>query len=166
MFNEITEKDVEKINEEIDYRINVLRPQISQEIIDAKAHGDLSENDEYHSARRRKGQNEGRIEYLRHMLKTAKIVSHDNNHGEVGLFDKVSVLFVDEGTEEVIRLSTTLRNDASQGIISRESPFGRAVFGKKIGDRVTVNVNDTYSYDVVIKDIEKADDSDIDLPIV
>ena len=166
MYNELTENDIRQMQEEIDHRINVIRPQISQAIVEAKAHGDLSENAEYHAARAQKGRNEGRIEYLREMIKTAKIVKLDPNKDEVGIFDKVPVFFEDENEEEVVQLSTTMRNDASKGIISKESPFGQAILGKKVGDRVCVKVSDSYSYFVTIKKIEKATSDDIDLPIL
>ena len=165
MFNELTEQDIKKMQEEIDYRIAVIRPKISQDIIEAKAHGDLSENAEYHAARKEKGRNEGRIEYLRAMIKTATIIKPNKNKNEVGIFDKVEVLFEEEGETETIELSTTMRNDASQGIISKESPFGQAILGKHVGDRVLVKVSPEYSYHVVIKKITKCDKDDIDLPL-
>ena len=165
MYNELTENDIKKMQEEIDYRISVLRPKISQDIIEAKAHGDLSENAEYHAARREKGKNEGRIEYLRAMIKTAKIIKPNNNQNEVGIFDKVTMFFEDENDEEVIQLSTTMQNDASMGIVSKESPLGKAIMGKKIGDRVYIQVNKDYGYYVVIKKIEKSNGENIDLPI-
>lgn len=165
MFNELTETDIKKMQEEIDYRIAVLRPKISQDIIEAKAHGDLSENAEYRSARREKGRNEGRIEYLRNMIKTAKIVKPNTNENEVGLFDFVEVLFEEENSLETVRISTTMRNDTSSGIISKESPFGKAVLGKSVGDRVLIVVNPEYSYHVVIKKITKCTTDDIDIPI-
>lgn len=164
MYNELTEKDIKKMQEEIDYRIAVIRPKISQDIIEAKAHGDLSENAEYHAARKEKGRNEGRIEYLRAMIKTAKIVTLNSNENEVGLFDKVEVLFEEDNETETVQISTTMRNDASRGIISKESPFGQAILGKKVGDRILVKVNDSYSYHIIIKKITKGTD-DIDLPI-
>lgn len=164
MYNELTKKDIQKMQEEIDYRIAVLRPKISQDIIEAKAHGDLSENAEYHAARKEKGRNEGRIEYLRAMIKTAKIVTPNSNENEVGLFDKVEVLFEEDNEIETVQISTTMRNDASNGIISKESPFGQAILGKQVGDRILVKVNDNYSYHIIIKKITKGVD-DIDLPI-
>lgn len=165
MYNELTEQDIKKMEEEIDYRIAVIRPKISQDIIEAKAHGDLSENAEYHAARKEKGRNESRIEYLRAMIKTAKVIKPNPNENEIGLFDKVVVLFEEEGEEETIELSTTMRNDASKGIISKESPFGQAIMGKHVGDRVLVKVSPEYSYHVVIKSIKKCDIDDIDLPL-
>jgi len=165
MYNELTEQDIKKMQEEIDYRIAVIRPKISQDIIEAKAHGDLSENAEYHAARKEKGRNEGRIEFLRAMIKTAKIITPNNNADEIGIFDKVEVLFEEENEIETIELSTTMRNDASKGIISLESPFGKAVMGKKVGDRIEIIVSPTYSYHVVIKSIKKCNKDDIDLPL-
>jgi len=165
MFNELTEQDIKKMQEEIDYRISVIRPKISQDIVEAKAHGDLSENAEYHAARKEKGRNEGRIEYLRAMIKTAKIIKPNTNENEIGLFDKVEVLFEEENETETIELSTTMRNDASKGIISKESPFGQAILGKHVGDRVLVKVSPEYSYHVVIKKITKCLNDDIDLPL-
>ena len=165
MYNELTEQDIKKMQEEIDYRIAVIRPKISQDIIEAKAHGDLSENAEYHAARKEKGRNEGRIEYLRAMIKTATIIKPNTNENEIGLFDKVEVLFEEENEVETIELSTTMRNDASKGIISKESPFGQAIIGKHVGDRVLVKVSPEYSYHVVIKKITKCATDDVDLPL-
>lgn len=165
MFNELTEKDIQEMQKEIDYRIEVIRPQISKDIIEAKAHGDLSENAEYHAARREKGKNEGRIEYLRAMIKTAKIITPNSKQDEVGLFDKVDVYFEEDNEVQTIELSTTMRNDASKNIISKESPFGKAIMGKKVGDRVCIVVSPEYSYYVVIKDIKKCSTDDVDIPI-
>lgn len=165
MFNELSQRDIEKMQEEIDYRITVLRPKISKEIIEARAHGDLSENAEYHAARREKGKNEGRIDYLRAMIKTAKIVSTNPSADEVGLFDKIKVRFVEEGEVEDMIISTTMQNDASKNIVSRESPFGQAVLGHKKGEKITIKVSNDYSYHVIIEDIKKGSPNDIDLPL-
>ena len=116
MYNELTETDIKKMQEEIDYRISVLRPKIGQEIVDARAQGDLSENADYHAARRAKGRNESRIEYLKEMIKTAKIISTEPDQNTVGIFDKVEVLFEEDGSIETMQLSTTMRNDPSQNI--------------------------------------------------
>jgi transcription elongation factor GreA len=165
MFNELSSQDIADMQKEIDHRIAVLRPKISQDIIEAKAHGDLSENAEYHAARKEKGRNEERIEFLRAMIKTAKVVEPNLNKNEVGLFDKVEVFFEEDNETQTIQISTTMRNDPSKNIISKESPFGQAVLGKHMGDRVEVKVNKDYAYHVVIKKITKQADSKIDLPI-
>ena len=104
------------------------------------------------------GKNEGRIEYLRAMIKTSKIIKPNNNQNEVGIFDKVTMFFEDENDEEVIQLSTTMQNDASKGIISKESPLGKAIMGKKTGDRACVKVSEDYSYSIVIRSIIKGGD--------
>lgn len=164
MYNELTEKDIKKMQEEIDYRITVVRPKINQEIQNAREYGDLSENAEYHVARKEKGKNEGRIDYLKQMIRTAKIVELNENKDEVGIFDKVKVLFEEDNQVEQIQISTTMRTDTTKGIISKESPFGKAILGKKVGDRIKVVVNSDYSYFVKIISIEKSKD-DIDLPL-
>lgn len=165
MFNELSEKDIFEMEKEIDYRIAVIRPRISKDIVEAKAHGDLSENAEYHAARKEKGMNEGRIEYLRSMIKTAKVIHQNKNFDEVGIFDKVEVFFEEDNETQIVQISTTMRNDPSKGVISKESPFGQAILGKKIGDRVEVKVNKEYSYHVVIKSIIKLTSEDINIPI-
>ena len=165
MYNELTENDIKKMKEEIEYRIKVVRPKIIKEIQESRAMGDLSENAEYHAARREKGKNEGRIEYLKNMIDTAKIISLNDNKDEVGIFDKVEILFEDENEVEKVQISTTLRNDVSKGIISKESPFGKAILGRKVGERVKVNVSKDVGYFVKILSIEKSGD-DIDLPIM
>lgn len=166
MFNELTETDIKKMQEEIDYRITVLRPKIGQEIVDARAQGDLSENADYHAARRAKGRNESRIEYLKNMIKTATIITTNSSENEVGIFDKIEVEFEEDGTTEIMQLSTTMRNDPSQNIVSKDSPFGVAVMGKKVGDRILIKVNPEYSYYIKIKSITKATGDDVDLPII
>lgn len=165
MYNELTESDIKKMQEEIDYRMTVLRPRITKDIVEAKAHGDLSENAEYRASKRENGQNEGRIEYLQAMIRTAKIIKPNNDPNVVGIFDKVTVVFEEDNSEETFQISTTMQNDTTKGIISKDSPFGRAVFGKKIGDKVLVKVNPKYSYYVTIKKIEKATGNNVDLPI-
>ena len=163
MFNDLVEKDIKLMEEEIDHRIKVVRPKFSQMIRDAKELGDLSENAEYHEAKRSKNKNEARIRYLRSMIKTAKIIDAKNDDDSVGYFDKVTVLFEDEDMEDIITISTKMRVDATQGVISKESPLGSAIFGKKVGDRVFVDVSDDVKYFVIIKKIEHGDSADVPL---
>jgi transcription elongation factor GreA len=156
MYNELTQEDIKKMQEELDHRIRVERPRISELIIEAKAHGDLSENGEYREARREKGRNEGRIQYLRDMITTARIIKPNPKSNVVGIFDKVELFFEDDGEVDFIILSTTIGQNPSQKLVSKESPLGKAIIGHKIGDRVLVQVNPTKSYYVQIKSIEKA----------
>ena len=127
-----------------------------------KAFGDLSENFEYKAAKREKNQNESRIRYLENMIKTAVVISDHSGAGEIGLFDKVTVLFEEDDETEQFQLVTTLRQDSLHGLISKESPVGKALLGRRAGDRVTVRVSDSYSYPLRILAVEKgADDGSI-----
>ena len=160
MYNELTAIDIKKMKEEINYRANELRPTLSDEVKEARSLGDLSENAEYRSARRAFCRNESRIRFLQKMIRTAKVISTESAIDEVGLFDKIKVLYEDTGDIEELMISTTTRLDLQNGIISKESPFGKAVLGKKVGDRVFVKVSPEYSYYVVIKEISKGQDDE------
>lgn len=159
MHNELTKKDIELMRQELEYRRTVLRPKLIEDVQTARAFGDLSENFEYKAAKRDKNRNDSRCRYLENMIKTAVIISDQSKEGTVGLYDKVT-FYVEEDDEEVTcQIVTTMRQDALKNLISKESPVGRAVLGRKVGDRVTVQVNDNYSYDVVIRAIEPGDDT-------
>ena len=164
MYNELTEVDIRKMQEEIDYRMKVVRPKCVEDLATAAAFGDRSENYEYKAAKQELRRCDSRLRYLRRMIATAKVVKSDTREGVVGLFDKVELYYEDEGDTEVITLMTTLREDALKGIISKESPLGRAVMGRRVGDRVLVKVNDDVQYYVQIKSIQKGSDDD-SLPI-
>ncbi len=160
MYNELTEVDIKKMNEELYHRRVELRPVLTDAVREARALGDLSENEEYRAARRANGRNESRIRFLEKMIKTAKIIKVESKPDEIGLFDKITVLYEDTNEESVLRLSTTTRLDLANGVISKESPFGKAVLGKKVGDRVEVKTSDGYIYFVKILKIEKGEDDD------
>ena len=154
MYNELTQKDIDKMNEELDYRILVLRPQILEEVKFARSHGDLSENAEYHAAKRERGRNESRIRYLKNMIRTATVISDESRDDEVGLYDKVTIKIAG-GKEMTVGLVTTFGHDTLSGLISKESPVGKAIMGKKLGDKVTVTVTPEMSYTAEILAIEK-----------
>lgn len=159
MHNELTQKDLELMRQELDYRRSVLRPKLIEDVQTARAFGDLSENFEYKAAKRDKNRNDSRCRYLENMIKTAVVISDQSNEGTVGLYDKVT-FYVEEDDEEITcRIVTTIRQDALNGLISKESPVGKAVLGHRVGDRVTVQVNDSYSYDVIIRAIEPGEDT-------
>ena len=158
MFDELTKVDIKKMQDELDYRITVLRPKILEEVVFTRSFGDLSENAEYHAAKREKGKNESRIRYLRNMIKTAKVIDTDSKNDEVGLFDTVTYYVEEDDCEETVRISTTLRRDPSKHIISKESPLGSALMDKKVGDRIKVTTDSGYSYYIVIRSIEKGQD--------
>ena len=164
MYNELTEVDIRKMQEEIDYRMRVVRPKCIEDLKTARGFGDLSENYEYKAAKQELRRCDSRLRYLRRMIATAKVISADSPDDVVGLFDRVELYYEEDDETEEITLMTTLREDAMHGIISKESPLGRAVMGRRVGDRVVVKVSDDVRYPVVIRAIRKGSD-DESLPI-
>lgn len=162
MNDELTAKDIERIEEEIEYRKLVVRKEAIAAVKEARAHGDLSENFEYHAAKADKNKNESRIRYLERMVKTAKIISDESKEDEVGLNNTVVVYIEEDDAEETYKLVTTVRGNSLKGLISIESPMGKALLGQKVGDRVEVKVNDAYSYFVQIRSIENTVDDGSD----
>ncbi|MBR5223634.1 MAG: GreA/GreB family elongation factor [Clostridia bacterium] len=158
MFDEVTKVDIEKMQAELEYRITVLRPKILEEVKFTRSFGDLSENFEYHAAKRERGKNESRIRYLRNMIKTAIVIDATSSADEVGLFDTVDYYVEEDDCVETVRIVTTLRQNSMQGIISKESPLGTALMGKKENERIYVKVNSDYGYYIVIKKITKGED--------
>ena len=164
MHDELTQVDIDKMKEELQHRIQVLRPQLIEEVKVARSFGDLSVNFEYKAAKREKNRNDSRIRYLQNMIKTAVVIDGTSQGEGIALFDKVTFLVEDDGTQETIQLVTTLRQDALKGLISKESPVGKALLGHKVGDRVKIQVSDTFAYYVQIQQVEKTGE-DPDLPI-
>ena len=162
MHDELTQVDIDKMKEELQHRIQVLRPQLIEEVKVARSFGDLSENFEYKAAKREKNQNESRIRYLERMLKTARVISEDSREDEVGLNNTVQVYFPEDDMTEQYKLVTSIRGNSLKGLISIESPMGKALMGHKVNDRVHIKVDDDYSYDVVIKSIENTIDDGSD----
>ena len=164
MYDELTEVDIKKMQEEIDHRVRVLRPQLIEEVQTARAFGDLSENFEYKCAKQAKNRNESRIRYLERMIRTAKVIEVKGQDDTVGLFDKVTVFNEMVKKEMTIQLVTTLRQDALKGLISKESPVGKALMGHKVGERVQVEIDPTRKYFMEIKAIDKGfDDESLDI---
>ena len=164
MYDELTEVDIRKMEEEISYRKNKLAPELGAELKRTREFGDLSENAEYKEAKRLKRKNESRIRYLEAMIRTAKVIEIKKADDEVGLFDRVLIFNEKMQAEKEIQIVTTLRQNALLGYVSKESPLGSAIIGHKVGDRVLVQVNPTMSYYVEIRRIEKGADNE-DLPI-
>ena len=160
MHDELTEVDIRKMKEEIDYRRTVLRPKLIEDVQTARGFGDLSENFEYRCAKRDKNRNDSRIRYLEGMIRTAKVISAQSSADTAGLFDRVEFLNEKLGRTQTIRVVTTLRQDALKGLISKESPVGRAILGHRVGDRVTVEVSPEMKFAVEIRSIEKGSDDD------
>ena len=164
MHNELTPKDIQMMKEELYHRRVELRPKLLEAVKEARGFGDLSENFEYKAAKQEKNRNESRIRFLENMIRTAVVISDRAEADTVGLYDKVTVYVEEDDETETYQIVTTMRQDALHGLISKESPVGRAILGKKVGERVHIQVNETYGYDVVVCGIEKAaDDGSIPL---
>lgn len=153
MRDKLTKNDVKKIQEEIEYRKLVVRKEAIEAVKEARAHGDLSENFEYHAAKKDKNRNESRIRYLERMLKIAIIVDDSSADDEVGINNTVELYMEDDDETETYRLVTSVRGSSINGLISIESPLGKAILGRKLNDRVYVKVNDDFGYYVVIRKI-------------
>jgi len=158
MHDELTREDIRKMQEELDYRRLELMPGLIEEVKRTRAFGDLSENFEYKAAKQAQNKNRSRIRYLEGMIKTAKVIEDRSGADQVGLFDKVEIYMTEDDETEIIQVVTTVRCDPRKGLISKESPFGKQVLGKKVGDRFTVQVSDTYSYEAEIRSITKTED--------
>ena len=157
----LTKSDVEKIREEIEHRKLVERKELIEAVKEARSHGDLSENFEYHAAKKEKNRNESRIRYLERMLKTAVIVEDESKEDEIGLNNTVEVYCEDDEEVETYRIVTSVRGNSLAGLISIESPLGKAVLGHKVGDRVKIPAGDD-GYYVVVKRIDKTTDDSHD----
>ena len=164
MHNKLTQVDIDKMQEEIDYREVTLRPKLLEEVKVARAFGDLSENDEYKIAKREKNLNESRIRHLKRMINSAIIIDTTSNADEIGVFDKVTVFIEEDNEEETYTIVTNTRQDVLKNLISLESPMGKALLKHKEGDRILIKVSDDYSYYIKIVKIEKGKD-DASLPI-
>lgn len=164
MYDELTRNDLKKMQEEIDYRVQTLRPKLIEDVQTARAFGDLSENFEYKVAKQEKNRNDARVRYLQRMIKTAHVIDDRSGADTAGLYDRVEILMENTGRRRTIRLVTTLRQDALQGLISKESPVGKAIMGHRAGERVTVTMENGSTFTVQILSIEKGRD-DGSIPI-
>ena len=160
MYDELTKSDLQKMQEEIDYRVQVLRPKLIEDVQIARAFGDLSENFEYKCAKQEKNRNDSRIRYLQRMIKTARVIDDHSAADTAGLHDSVEILMENTGKQRTVRLVTTLRQNALQGLISKESPVGQAVMGRRAGERVYVDMGGGKGYWLQILSIEKGKDDD------
>ncbi|MDZ5042706.1 transcription elongation factor GreA [Clostridium perfringens] len=139
MNNYLTEENVKKLREELDYRMSVVRAKIAKEKLEAAAHGDRSENAEYKEACRNYRENDNRIQYLLTMISTAIIVDEESNDkSTLSLNSKARIKFVEDDDEDVVTLVTTMDLDLENMCISIESDLGKALMGKKVGDVVEV----------------------------
>ncbi|MBP5600307.1 MAG: transcription elongation factor GreA [Lachnospiraceae bacterium] len=160
MNNELTKKDIEDMEAEIEHRKVVVRKELLEHVKEARSHGDLSENFEYYAAKKEKNQNESRIRYLERMIRTAKVLDDDSKEDEVGINKTVTVYVEEDDVEEEYKIVTTVREDSLHGLVSTESPMGKALLGHKVGDRVEITVSKDYSYFVVIRKIDNSTKDD------
>lgn len=160
MHNQLTESDIRKMQEEIDHRKLVIRQQALEDVKEARAQGDLSENFEYYAAKKFKNKNESRIRFLERMIKTAEVISDESKEDEVGVNNRVDVWFEEDGELESYKIVTTVRQNSLEGLISTESPLGKAIVGRRVNDRVFVDIGGGNGYYVVIKAIDKTENGE------
>ena len=163
MYDKLTKSDIDKIQQEIDHRKLVVRKQAIEAVKEARAQGDLSENFEYYAAKKDKNQNESRIRYLERMIKTAQIISDRSKEDEVGLNKTVEIYFEEDDETERYKIVTTIRGNSVKGMVSNESPLGKALLGHKAGDRVFVNIGENKGYYVVVRSIENTGEEETDV---
>ena len=156
MYDKLTQKDIEKMMEEIEYRKLVVRKEALEAVKEARAQGDLSENFEYKAAKQDKNRNESRIRYLERMIKTAHVISDESRPDEAGIGDRVELYIPEDDETETYKLVTTVRGNSLKGLISIDSPLGKALRGRKIGDKIYVRVNEAYGYEAEIRAIDKS----------
>ncbi len=162
MYDELTAGDIQKMEAEIEYRKLVVRKEALEDVKEARAHGDLSENFEYKAAKKFKNENESRIRYLEKMIRTAHVISEESAEDEVGMNNTVELFFEEDNEVEIYKIVTTVRSNSLKNLVSKESPLGAAIYGHKVGDRCEVRVNDNYSYFVTIRKIENTVDDGSD----
>lgn len=162
MRDNLTASDIKKMQDEMEHRMMYERPEILERVKEARAQGDLSENFEYYAAKKARNQNESRIRYLDKMIRTANVIDDSSNEDEVGINNTVTVLNLSKNIERVLKIVTTIRSDSLKGLISIESPMGKALLGHKVGDVVHIKVNDTIEYDAKILNIDKSTDDSED----
>lgn len=162
MHDKLTRKDLELMRKELEERRTVLMPRQLEAVKEARAFGDLSENFEYKAAKQELNKNKGRIRYLENMIRTAVIIDETGGkagrEGGVALYDTVVVYLPEEKETEELKIVTTMRKDPLRGLISNESPVGKALLGRRVGETVHVQVDERYGYDMVINSIEKGSD--------
>lgn len=162
MHDRLTRDDIRKMEEEIEHRKLVIRKQALEDVKEARAQGDLSENFEYKAAKQFKNQNESRIRYLERMIKTAEIIEDVADDDEVGLNKTVELYFEEDDETEEYTIVTTMLGNSLDGRVSIESPIGKAIMGHKVGDTCHVEIRAGVGYDVTIRSIRKSEE---DIPI-
>lgn len=147
----LTESNIKKLQEELEYRMTVRRAEIAKEKLIAAAHGDRSENAEYKAACEEYRENDNRIQYLLTLITTATVIEDESlDKSTLGINSKAKIKFIDDDFEDVITLVTTLDAKPEEMLISIESDLGKALAGKKAGDIVEVIApGDNYSIEIL-----------------
>lgn len=158
MHDELTKTDLEKMQAELDERRLKLMPELIEEVKRTRAFGDLSENYEYKAAKQAQNRNRSRIRYLERMIASARVIEDRSAADEVGLYDRVEVRMEATGQTQTLRVVTTVRTDPLHGLVSKESPLGMALLGRRVGDTATVQVNEGFSYGITVLSLEKGQD--------
>ena len=151
---------LKELEQELFYLKTTREKEVAEQIKEARSFGDLSENDEYRSAKRELNRNYSRIRYLKAILENAVVVNYESDEDTVGLFDHVTLWNEEDEEERTITIVTPLRHDILNDRISKDAPLAQAILGHKEGERVLVKVNDKYSYYVVIRELIKGVDDD------
>lgn len=134
----LTPEGKQQIEEELDFLVNVRRPEIAEKIHSAKMDGDISENAGYDAAKEEQAMVEGRINYLQSLLRDAIIIENDGHSGTIDLGSVVTVQEEGEDVTETYVIVGAAEADPTAGKISNESPLGRALMGRKVGDMVAI----------------------------
>lgn len=147
----LTESNIKKLQEELDYRMTVRRAEIAKEKLIAAAHGDRSENAEYKAACEEYRENDNRIQHLLTLITTATVIDDESiDKSILGINTKAKIEFIDDGFEDTITLVTTLDAKSEEMLISIESELGKALAGKKVGDIVEVEApGENYSVKIL-----------------
>lgn len=147
----LTEENLKKLQEELDYRMTVKRAEIARDKLIAAEHGDRSENAEYKEACERYHANDNRIQELLTIISTAVIIDPNvQDKSVLGINSKARIKFIDDGDEDVVTLVTTMDIDTAKMRISIESDLGKALAGKRAGDIVEVNApSGKYSVEIL-----------------
>lgn len=146
----MTQKNYEKLKEELEYLVKVKRPEIIERIAEARSHGDLSENAEYDAAREEQRSNEGKIAEIEYKIKNADVREEVTDTSYVHLNSVVTVYDDDMEEQSVYTVTSVTDVDVMNGKISIDSPVGSALLRKKVGDVVTVSCPDGSSYSLKI----------------
>lgn len=146
----LTAEGIVKLQEELDYLVNVRRPEVARQIAEAKADGDVSENAGYDEAKTTQAFVEGRILTVKNLLSSAKVINTNGSKEMVDIGCKVTIRDLESGDEDVYTIVGSTEVDPGNGRISLKSPIGRALMGHRIGERVEVQAPGGFiGYEVV-----------------